>query len=135
LIYAFVGRYPETKKKGGEIMQDFIKKVKLLSAGLFYLGKEKAEESVAELIRKGEITEKEGLALVNELVAKSKEATKDLEGRIRKVMSDAHDTLYAPMQKEIDLLKKKIAKLEKEAAAARARGLKKTARPARKPAR
>jgi polyhydroxyalkanoate synthesis regulator phasin len=116
-------------------MQDFIRKVKLLSVGLFYMGKEKVEESVAELIKKGEITEKEGRALVNELVAKSKEATKDLEGRIQKVLSDAQDKLHAPMKKEIDVLKKKIAKLEKEAAAARARSLKKTARPARKPAR
>ena len=114
-------------------MQDFIRKVKLLSVGLFYMGKEKVEESVAELIKKGEITEKEGRALVNELVAKSKEASKDLEGRIHKVMSDAQDKLHAPMKKEIDVLKKKIAKLEKEAAAARARNLKKTARPARKP--
>ena len=51
-------------------MQDFIRKVKLLSVGLFYMGKKKVEESVAELIKKGEITEKEGRALVNELVAK-----------------------------------------------------------------
>ena len=115
-------------------MQDFIRKVKLLSVGLFYMGKEKVEESVAELIKKGEITEKEGRALVNEMVAKSKEATKDLEGRIHKVMSEAQSKLHAPLKKEIDVLKRKIAKLEKEAAAARARSLKKTARPSRKPA-
>lgn len=114
-------------------MQDFIKKVKLLSIGLFYMGKEKVEESVAELIKKGEITEKEGKALVSELVAKSKVATKDLEGRIQKMMSDVQDKLNAPLKKEIDVLKKKIAKLEKEVAAARTRSPKKTARPARKP--
>jgi len=116
-------------------MQDFIRKVKLLSVGLFYMGKEKVEESVAELIKKGEITEKEGRALVNELVAKSKVATKDLEDRIQKALSDAQDKLHAPVKKEIDVLKKKIAKLEKEAAAAKARSMKKTARPSRKPAR
>ena len=63
-----------------------------------------------------------------------KEASKDLEGRIHKVMSDAQDKLHAPLKKEIDVLKKKIAKLEKEAAAARARSLKKTAKIPRKPA-
>ena len=115
-------------------MQDFIRKVKLVSIGLFYMGKEKVEESVAELIKKGEITEKEGRALVSELVAKSKETTKELEGRIHKVMSDAQDRLHAPLKKEIDVLKKRIAKLEKEAAAARARSLKKTAKTPRKPA-
>ncbi|MCK7511646.1 MAG: hypothetical protein MZV70_51430 [Desulfobacterales bacterium] len=63
------------------------------------MGKEKVEESVAELIKKGEITEKEGRALVSELVAKSKETTKELEGRIHKVMSDAQDRLHAPAEK------------------------------------
>jgi polyhydroxyalkanoate synthesis regulator phasin len=115
-------------------MQDFIRKVKLISVGLFYMGKEKVEESVAELIKKGEITEKEGRALVNEVVAKSKEATKELEGRIHKVMSDAQDKLHAPLKKEIDVLKKKIAKLEKEAAAAKARSQKKVAKTPRRPA-
>jgi polyhydroxyalkanoate synthesis regulator phasin len=115
-------------------MQDFIKKVKLISVGLFYMGKEKVEESVAELIKKGEITEKEGRALVNEVVAKSKEATKELEGRIHKAMSDAQDKLHAPLKKEIDVLKKKIAKLEKEAAAAKARSLKKVVKTPRRPA-
>lgn len=115
-------------------MQDFIRKVKLLSVGLFYMGKEKVEESVAELIKKGEITEKEGRTLVNELVAKSKEATKDLEGRIQKVLSDAQDKLHAPLKKEIDVLKKRLAKLEKEGAAAKARSLKKVAKTPRRSA-
>ena len=97
-------------------MQDYIRRLKLLGIGLFYMGKEKLEESIAELIKKGEITEKEGRALVNELVAKSKEATKDMEERIYKVMSDAHDKLHAPMTKEIDVLKKRIEKLEKAGA-------------------
>ncbi len=98
----------------------------MLGVGLFYMGKEKVEEYVADLIKKGEITEKEGRALVNELVAKSKEASRDLEERIHKVMSDAQEKLHAPLKKEIDELKQKVAKLEKEAAAAKARSAKKT---------
>ena len=108
-------------------MQDFIRRLKVLSVGLFYMGKEKVEEYVADLIRKGEITEKEGRALVNEMVAKSKEMSKDLEDRIHKVMSDAQEKLHAPLRKEINELKQKVARLEKEAAAAKARGRKKAA--------
>jgi polyhydroxyalkanoate synthesis regulator phasin len=122
------------RNKGGNAMQDFIKRLKVLSVGLFYMGKEKVEEYVAELIKKGEITEKEGRALVNELVAKSKEASRDLEERIHKVMADAHDKLHDPLKKEMEALRKKVAKLEKEAAAAKARSSKKPAKPARKPA-
>ena len=124
-------------------MQDYIRRLKLLSIGLFYMGKEKVEESIAELIKKGEISEKEGRALVNDLVAKSKAATKEMEARIHKVMSDAHDKLHGPMQKEIATLKKRIEKLEKggankikklEKAGARkiARSSKKITRAARK---
>ncbi len=113
-------------------MQDFVRRLKVLGVGLFYMGKEKVEEYVAELIKKGEITEKEGRALVNELVAKSKEASKEMEERIHKVIAEAHDKLHAPLRKEIDELRKKIAKLEKEAAAAKARSAKKTTALARK---
>jgi polyhydroxyalkanoate synthesis regulator phasin len=97
-------------------MQDYIRRLRLLSIGLFYMGKEKVEESIAELIKKGEISEKEGRALVNDLVAKSKAATKEMEERIHKVMSDAHDKLHTPMHKEIAILKKRIEKLEKTGA-------------------
>jgi polyhydroxyalkanoate synthesis regulator phasin len=114
-------------------MQDYIRRLKTLGVGLFYIGKEKVEESIAELIKKGEITEKEGRALVNELVTKSKAATKEMEERIHKVMSDAHDKLHDPMKKEIEVLKKRIEKLEKAGARKTVKGPKKTSGSPRKP--
>jgi len=112
-------------------MQDFIKKARLLGVGLFYLGKEKVEETVAELIKKGELTEKEGRALMIELLAKSKAATKDLEGRIQQMMADAQARLHAPLIEEIDALKKRIARLEKAASAGKPGSRKKAAPPAK----
>jgi polyhydroxyalkanoate synthesis regulator phasin len=102
--------------QGGMNMQDYIKRLKLLGVGLFYMGKEKVEESIAELIKMGEISEKEGRALVNDLVKKSQAATKDMEARIHEMISDVHDKLHTPMKKEIDVLKKRIEKLEKAGA-------------------
>jgi len=134
LVLCSAGGYAVRKSKEGDDMQDFIRKVRLLSVGLFYLGKEKVEETVSELIKKGEISEKEGRALMIELLAKSKAATKDLEERIHRAMADAQARLHAPLVREIEALKKKVAKLEKEAAAAKARSRKKTAGPAAKPA-
>jgi polyhydroxyalkanoate synthesis regulator phasin len=118
--------------KGGMSMQDFMRNLKLLGIGLFYTGKEKIEETIAELIKKGEISEPEGKALVDELVAKSKAATKDLEERIRKVMSDVHDKLHAPMKKEIDVLKKRVEKLDKAGAGKGVKRPKKISRSPRK---
>jgi len=113
-------------------MQDFMKRARLISVGLFYMGKEKVEEGIAELIKKGEITQKEGLELMNELVAKSKTATKELEGKIQKVMADTQEKFHAPLKKEIDLLRKRIEKLEKQKTSAKARSTRKAAAASRK---
>ena len=102
-------------------MQDFIRNLRLLGIGLFYTGKEKIEETIADLIRKGEISEPEGRALIDELVAKSQAAAKDMEEWIRKMMSD----IQAPMKKEIAEQKKKIEKLEKAGASKGVRSAKK----------
>jgi polyhydroxyalkanoate synthesis regulator phasin len=114
-------------------MQDFIRNLKLLGIGLFYTGKEKIEETVAELIKKGEISEPEGKALVDELVAKSKAATKDMEEWIRKVVSDVFDKLQAPMKKEITVQKRRIEKLEKARVRKGVKSPKKVPRSPRKP--
>jgi polyhydroxyalkanoate synthesis regulator phasin len=118
--------------QGGRAMQDLMKRIRLLSVGLFYMGKEKIEETIAELIKKGEITEKEGRAMVNEFVSKSKAATKNLEDRVNKVMSDTQKKLHAPLKKEIDGLRKRIERLEKQRASVRAKGRKKAAAPSQK---
>jgi polyhydroxyalkanoate synthesis regulator phasin len=112
-------------------MQDFMKRIRLVSLGLFYMGKEKVEESVAELIKRGEISQKEGMTLMNELVSKSKAATKELEMRIHKVMADTQEKLHAPLKKEMDGLRKRIEKLEKRKSTAKARSPRKAA-PSRK---
>ncbi|HOD36282.1 MAG TPA: hypothetical protein PLR20_11625 [Syntrophales bacterium] len=108
-------------------MQDFMKRLRLVSVGLFYMGKEKVEETVAELIKKGEITEKEGRELMGELIEKSRAATKNLEERIHKMMLDTQEKLHAPLKKEIDGLRKRVEKLEKQKIKARAIKPRKTA--------
>jgi hypothetical protein len=59
-------------------------------------------------------------------------ATKDMEKRIHKAMSDAHDKLHDPMIKEIAILKKRIEKLEKAGAKKIAKSSKKITRAAKK---
>jgi len=114
-------------------MQYAIRNLKLLGIGLLFTGKEKIEETVAELIKKGEISEPEGKALVAELVAKSKAATKEMREWIGKVMSEVYDKLRTPMKKEIAVLTKRIEKLEKAGARKSVKSPKKIARSPRKP--
>jgi len=55
-----------------ERKMDFIKKSMLAGIGLAVLTKEKAEKTVDELIKKGELTKKEGKETIKEFTEKSK---------------------------------------------------------------
>jgi polyhydroxyalkanoate synthesis regulator phasin len=114
-------------------MQDFLRNLKLLGIGLFFTGKEKIEEIVAELIKKGEISEPEGRALVDDLAAKSKAAVKDLDERIRKTASEVYEKLHAPVKKEVAVQKKRIERLEKAGAGKGTKSPKKLSRSPGKP--
>lgn len=60
--------------KGGMGMFDYIRKMALAGAGLAILTTEKMQEIADELVKKGEMTEKEAREAVNEFIEKSKQA-------------------------------------------------------------
>jgi polyhydroxyalkanoate synthesis regulator phasin len=96
------------------IMFDFIKKTMLVGVGLAAVTREKIEEVVGELVKKGELSEKEGKEMVDELVEKSKGVKKDLEKKIEKIVADTLKKLNIPTRDELVELKKKVDKLEKK---------------------
>ncbi len=93
-------------------MADFIKKSMLMGFGLVSLTREKAETFIDDLIKRGELSEKEGRDAVDELVEKSKELKKDLSHKVESIVSDTIKKMNIPTRSEIDELKKKIAELE-----------------------
>jgi polyhydroxyalkanoate synthesis regulator phasin len=93
-------------------MLDFIKKTIFIGAGLASMTAEKVEEAVAEIVKKGELSEKQGRELVKDLLDKSSKARKDLTERIEKTIQDALQKLKIPTRKEIDELKARIERLE-----------------------
>ena len=93
-------------------MLDFIKKTIFIGAGLASMTAEKVEEAVAEIVKKGELSEKQGRELVKDLLDKSSKARKDLTERIEKTIQDALEKLKIPTRKEIDELKARIERLE-----------------------
>lgn len=95
-------------------MFDFIKKTMLVGVGLAAVTREKIEEIVGELVKKGELSEKEGKEMVDELVEKSKGVKKDLEKKVEKIVADTLKKLNIPTRDELVELKKKIDKLEKK---------------------
>jgi polyhydroxyalkanoate synthesis regulator phasin len=60
-------------------MLESIKKGFYTGLGLALITKEKAEELAKELVKKGELSEKEGKGFVEEILKKSKEAEQEFE--------------------------------------------------------
>jgi len=94
-------------------MKDFIKRMMLFGIGLAAMTREKIEEFVNELVKKGEVSEKEGKEMVQELIDKSKKVRKDLDGKMEEVAAATLKKLHIPTRRELDELKERIEKLEK----------------------
>jgi len=94
-------------------MQEFIKKMMMFGEGLAAMTREKSEELVKELVKKGEMSEKEGKQLVNDLMEKSKKVTRDLETKTEEMVAVTLKRLNIPTRKELDELRERIEKLEK----------------------
>jgi len=95
-------------------MLEFIKKAVFIGAGLASMTAEKIEEAVAEIVRKGEISEKQGRELIQDLKDRSGKARKDLGDRVEKMIEEALQKLKIPTRKEVDELKARVERLEKE---------------------
>jgi len=96
-------------------MFEFIKKAIFIGAGLASMTAEKIEETVNEIVKKGDLTEKQGRELVQELKEKSTKVRKELSERIDKIVNDALQKLNIPSRKEVEELKARIEQLEKAA--------------------
>ena len=94
-------------------MFNLLKKMIWLGAGLAAMTTEKIESVVAELIKKGQLSEKEGKALAAELVARSIKAKKDLGEKVEKTISDALQRLNIPTRRDLEELKTRLERLEK----------------------
>ena len=70
-----------------------IMKAMYLGLGALSVTKEKADEIIADLVKRGEISENEGAELVNRLLKGTERQQKEIEGKVaatvQKVLSDA----------------------------------------------
>ena len=76
---------------------------------------EKIEEAVAEIVKKGQLSEKEGKELVADLIEKSKKAKKELAEKVEKIITITLQKMNIPSRKEIEELRTRVDRLEKEA--------------------
>ncbi len=93
-------------------MLDLVKKAMLTGVGLAVVTKEKAEAMARELVKKGEISEKEGKEFVEEVLNKSDEARRDFEKKVEQNVQKAVTKLNFATKKEMDKLVARVAALE-----------------------
>jgi len=94
-------------------MFNLLKKMIWLGAGLAVMTTEKIEAVVAEAVKKGQLSEKEGKELAADLIERSKKAKKELGEKVEKIMSDTLQRLNIPTRRDLEELKARLERLEK----------------------
>ena len=94
-------------------MFDLIKKTLLTGVGLAVMTKGNLEELVKDLVEKGKLSEKEGKAMVDDLLKKSEQAGKDLEAKVEKLAREVIAKVDVATKGDIAALSEKIERLER----------------------
>jgi poly(hydroxyalkanoate) granule-associated protein len=94
-------------------MLDYIRKMTLAGAGLAIITTEKIQEMMDDLVKKGEMTEKEAREVINEFIEKSKQARRDLEEKVEKTITAFLNRMNIPTRRELDEIKERLERLEK----------------------
>lgn len=95
-------------------MQDILKKAISLGLGILLSSKDKIEEVVDELVKKGELGQEEGKVLIMEMIKKGKSGMNEVEGQIEKIVKGITNKLDFPTRKEFNDLKSEIEKLKEK---------------------
>jgi len=94
-------------------MFDILKKTMLFGTGLASMTREKMEKFVDEMVKRGELSEKEGRELVDDLIDRSKKARKDFEEGVTKAVAKTLEKFSIPQRSEIDKILARLDELEK----------------------
>lgn len=95
-------------------MEGLIERILLAGLGVVALTKEKAEEIVEELIKRGEISKKDQPNFVKRLLEGGKDTRIEIEKIVEKSVTNVLDKLNIPTKSDIDALMKKVEKLTKK---------------------
>jgi poly(hydroxyalkanoate) granule-associated protein len=90
------------------------RKVLLAGIGAVALAQEEIEEFVNKLIDRGEIAERDGRKLIDELMEKRRKKTREAEEELDDRVEDLLDRMNVPTKADIEALSAKIAILTKK---------------------
>jgi len=89
---------------------EILEKIILAGAGLVSLTKEKAEAIVDAMIAKGQVKAKDRIAVLGKILRSTKRFDKEFDKKMKKVSSE----ITKEYEKQIAILKGKMAKLAKD---------------------
>lgn len=108
----------ETVEEAVNPFVDGIRRALLAGVGAFSMAQDEAEKFVNKLIEKGEIAEKDGRSLLNDLADKrkdrAKESSKRVSDELEKRMENLLNRMNIPTKSDIEQLSKKVAELTKK---------------------
>ena len=93
-------------------MEDVLKKALNLGLGTLLLTKEKVEDVVGELVKKGEVGHEEAEKLVSDLIEKGEKGKEEIEAKLEKIVKTVTAKLDFPTRKEFSELKSEIERLK-----------------------
>jgi len=95
-------------------MQNILKKMLSLGLGALLVSKDKIEDVVNELVKRGELGQEEGKNLVNELIEKGESGMNELEVKIEKIVKSVTERMSLPTRKELNEIKSEIEQLKEK---------------------
>ncbi|MCJ7659748.1 MAG: phasin family protein [Anaerolineales bacterium] len=95
-------------------MYEGVRKLVLASIGAVAMAQEEIELLINKLVERGELAEREGKKLLNELKEKRKKKTAKAEKEINKQVEELMTSMNVPTKDDIDALGQKINDLDKK---------------------
>lgn len=95
-------------------LTDMARNVMLATIGAVALAQEEAEAFIKKLIDRGEIAEKDGRKMMEDLKEKRKKKTKSAEDELENRVSQILERTGVPTKSDIDALSAKISELTKK---------------------
>ncbi|TET22599.1 MAG: hypothetical protein E3J71_05625 [Candidatus Stahlbacteria bacterium] len=97
-------------------MEEFLKKVAFLGLGTVTATKEKIEEGIGRLIKRGEISAAQGKKLATKLLSEADRTRKELAKKIEEGIKETMAKAGVARMKDIEALNRRIKRLEKKLA-------------------
>ena len=97
-------------------MLDLIRKALLTGVGLGIMTKEKVAELAAEVSKKADLTEKQGEALVADLLVESEKAARALDGKVTAALRSALEKMEVATKHDVATLEERVLRVEQRLA-------------------